>query len=267
MTQNLKSEAFFERNRVFRLDEFSAFLGTEGSNEVAYARVNHFTASGRLKKLPGSVYAVIPHDSSPETHWIDPVVVASRSVKDAVISYHSALQLHGHAHTASSRVHVVTEKKIRPFRVIHNQVLFHSTPRFLLPDNQFLGTRELKLEQGTIRTTTIERTLIDCLRVPKYSYGIDEIVKVVPWLPELDFDFVLRYAEIIDQKTVYSALGWFFETFEPSLNPPGEFLQILKERKANSPFYHGTTPKEPGAFIGDWNIILPLSAVRSEYSQ
>src|SRR5471030_1813549 len=90
-------ERFFYEHPVFRHEEFALFKSTLGTiNPTSIkAALAYYVKLGRIKIIRRKLYAVVPPNQSVDSVLIDPYLVAAKVTEDAVIGYHSALELLG----------------------------------------------------------------------------------------------------------------------------------------------------------------------------
>src|SRR5450432_338299 len=113
----MKPTDFFARHPVFRFEEFRAahqFGGTRSSQTTGSVLKQH-VAAGNLINVRRGLYARVSEGAAAETFRVDPYLVASRLAEDAVIAYHSALQLLGKAHSQSQRLTYLSGRRAKPF--------------------------------------------------------------------------------------------------------------------------------------------------------
>jgi predicted transcriptional regulator of viral defense system len=103
-------------------------------------------------------------------------------------------------------------------------------------------------------TTTPERTLVDCVRVPANAGGMSELLRGVSALPPLDRQQVLRWVDHYDEANLAARLGFVLEATEHDRDEV--LLQELERRRPTARVY-----LEPGArggkLVGRWNLIVP----------
>lgn len=76
----------------------------------------------------------------------------------------------------------------------------------------FFGIEEKEVFGVKVKTTDLERTLIDGLRTPKYCGGLNEVFKVwVRSLSHFDTDKIIEYVERIDSDIIYQRVGFVLE--------------------------------------------------------
>jgi len=110
---------FFARHPVFTSDEFADHHRRTGSGYrvTRQSILAHHEARGRIVRLRRGLYATVPPGVDPERAPVDPYLVASRLTPDAVLAYHTALELHGYAHSVFAEFQYLTRTSSRPARV------------------------------------------------------------------------------------------------------------------------------------------------------
>src|SRR5262245_21364063 len=98
----MKIKSFFETNPVFRYEEFAKYMQSQGINRPASWRqqLSYHHRAGNLVHIRKFLYAVKPPSIAEEDFWIDPYLIASKSTPDAIIAYHTALELLGLAYSS-----------------------------------------------------------------------------------------------------------------------------------------------------------------------
>ncbi|MFB6356433.1 MAG: hypothetical protein ABEJ65_07950, partial [bacterium] len=128
--------------------------------------------TGRLGRVRQGLFYVVPEDHEPETFPADPYLIASKVRDDSVIGYHSALQLHGHAHFVHHRFLYLTHDPPRPFSHRGNEFKAVKYPASLRKENQESMLVESMDRQGLdVNVTSLERTLVDVLSRPELAGG------------------------------------------------------------------------------------------------
>ncbi|MBA2650988.1 MAG: hypothetical protein H0U73_01765 [Tatlockia sp.] len=111
----MKLKSFFESHPVFRYEEFLAFMSASGASQPKSCRqqLRYHQKAGNLIHIRKRLYAVKPTFS--KDHWIDPYLIASRATANAIITYHTALELHAIAYTTFNEFTFLVNRQISPF--------------------------------------------------------------------------------------------------------------------------------------------------------
>ena len=93
----MRTDLFFARHPVFTRTEFAAACMAAGPSgeRTPDALLAYHTKERRLLRVRRGLYAVVPKGADPATVPLDAFLLAARMTDDAVVAYHSALELHG----------------------------------------------------------------------------------------------------------------------------------------------------------------------------
>src|SRR5439155_16347291 len=114
-------ESFWASHPILSLDEFCAVAtGPKPSRHAAMRRLRYAVRRGRLTLVERGLYAVVP----PGVHRFTPdrFLVAAALRQDAVLAYHSALDLLGLAHSVYRDVFYLTARQRKDIRLSSGRV-------------------------------------------------------------------------------------------------------------------------------------------------
>ncbi len=209
-------------------------------------------AAHALIRIKRGLYAV-----KATGNYLDPFEVLSKGFKDPVVSHHSALELHGYASTYRRTFTAYTETDQRPFKFRGNTFTAFAYPKALRLRNcaaEEVVTMEMR--GLTLKATSLERTLVDCLAKDSATGGLKEISQAFKAAAtRLDPQRLCRYALALENKTLVALLGVILDQQStPSLTHT--WHQRLHAKVPHSPHYigphHGT-----GVLVKKWNVIVP----------
>jgi predicted transcriptional regulator of viral defense system len=110
----MKLGTFFARSPIFTIGEVRSYLERAGTvnpgtleNLLAY-----HVAEGHLSRVRRGLYVTVPPGIS-GCPAVDPFIVASRLAEDAIVAYHSALELAGVAYSMHGEVRYLTARRAR----------------------------------------------------------------------------------------------------------------------------------------------------------
>lgn len=92
-------ETFFQTHPVFTLGQFQEMVGGQATASTIRTRIKYHLSRGRLKLVEKGVYAVVPPGIETRRSVPDRFLVAAALREDAVLAYHSALELLGYGHS------------------------------------------------------------------------------------------------------------------------------------------------------------------------
>lgn len=236
-----KPSAFIAQNPVFTLDELRAAYRTMKRDPAsAQELVSYYLAQGTLLLARRGLY----------THptFVDPWRLASRLTPDAVIGWDGALSFHkligiGHSlHFASTR---------RTPQLVFNDIVFDVVRVEELPAHD-----RVDVNGDTLRVTSVERTLIDCLDRLDLAPDLKTLWKCFRNAPKLDSRKLLHHLQKLRRGPLLaSRLGLFLEA---SKHRDDDLRYKLSELGLQAPAYFDRAHREKGMqIISRWNLIAP----------
>ena len=260
MAVNIKPSDFFARHPVFRFDEFRAAHQSTGtrSPETTGSVLKQHVAAGNLINVRRGLYARVPEGADAATFRADPYLLASRLSEDAVIAYHSALQLLGKAHSQSQRITYLTGRRAKPFAYQDTDFVPVLVPTALrkLPDLGG-GLREERRQGLVVRVTGYERTLVDVLDLPGHGGGWEESWRSLEAIEFVDLDVVVDYALRLGSALTIARVGFFLEQHQEELIVEQRHLEALRRAAPAQPRYFERRHGKGGRLLARWNLIVP----------
>ena len=281
-------ETFFALNPVFTIEEADRFLSARQDSGAAnratrQALLRYYVKQGRLRHVrrglytvarpsfdtglggirPGGIGVGVGRDPSAENDTsADTFLIASRLTSDAVLAYHTALDLHGLAHSLREERIVLSEQKlVRPllFAGIRYQAV-QPPSALLLADRMTLGVETQDRQGLAVRVTGIERTLVDILDRLALAGGWEEVWRAWESVNiALDFQFLLRYVQLLERATTAAKLGYALETNQEQLSVPSTILEELHALAPRQPHPAQRGLRSGTRLIGAWNLLVPAA--------
>ncbi len=234
---------------VFTLADARAV--TKGSNAATRKLVHDLTGKKWLIRLTKGKYLIIPFEAGEEgEHTENWFVIAKNLIepKPYFISHYSALDIHEMVTQPVMTIYIST-----PIRRIPKNIL-GATFRFIYIKPADLWGLEDVWVTGSqkVKTSDLERTIIDCMDRPDLCGGVSEVAKGI-WTKrkEIDYSKLADYAKKLGRKSVIKRLGFILETY--SLGNQ-EMLSSLKQEITNSYTLLDTSLPASGRFKSSWKI-------------
>ncbi len=221
---------------------------------------------GHLRLVEQRVYAVVPAGVDPGRFVPDRFLVAAALREDAVLAYHSALELLGYAHSAYRDTFFLTARRRKDVRLGAGKirVLLHPKPLRDKGDEGY-GVEVRERLGVKLKATGPERTLVDCLAAPRYAGGMEEALQSVRGIPTLDLERLAGYLDRLGQRRLFAMIGFFLEMEAQRLFVPPEFLERLARERPSSPTYLERR-KTGGRLQQRWNLVVPARWSRGHES-
>ncbi len=266
----MKPTDFFAQHAVFRFEEFQAAHQAAGERSPATTGsvLKQHVAAGNLLNVRRGLYARVPDGAAAATFRVDPYLLASRLAEDAVIAYHSALELLGKAHSQSRRLTVLSRRRAKPFVFQDTEFVAVLVPVSLrnLPDFGG-GVREEHRQGLTVRVTGYERTLVDVLDAPEHGGGWEEIWRSLEGIEFVDLDFVVDYALRLGSALTVARVGFFLDQHKDELLVEDRHLEALRARAPTQPRYFERRHRKGGKLLARWNLIVPEQVLARAWAE
>lgn len=254
MAQQMTTKQFAEQWPFFTWDQFRNSVGVKET--TGYARLKDAVKKGYIDRLGKGVYVsrVGPWMSKPPSSLLLPSFLA----KDAVLCYHSALDVFGHAHSQFFTVNYFSTEKRRKGVSYGNYMIKQVNPKTAIIRKQKLnfGVVEKRVEGRTVRVTGRERTLVDCLDRLDLAGGAEEVFRSAGTYPYINFDILLKYLHIQNKSSLYAKTGFLMDSYRDLFGFTQEEEQKILAGVTGSYAYLG--PRRPGnRFISKWRLLVP----------
>jgi predicted transcriptional regulator of viral defense system len=270
MASTMKPIDYFAQHPVFRFEDFVS-AHTEGgrrSGTSSQAVLKQHVRAGNLLHVRRGLYAVVPRGQSPETFQVDPYLVAGHMTADAVLAYHTALQFHGRAYSASRRFTVFTLTGAKPFEFRGTEFVPVPVPPPLRKRRDLGGGIVEKRRSGvSVRVTTLERTLVDVLDAPRHGGGWEEIWRSLEAVEFFDLDAVIEYALKLGSAVTIARVGFFLEQHREELMVEDRHLRRLGKHAPKNPMYLDRSKRESGKLQKRWNLVVPERVLNRTWAE
>jgi len=256
----MKHEEFFRKHPVFTGEEMADYLSSCGEvgSRTKEALLAYHKKTGRVVSVRRGLYAVVPPGANPASYSVDPFLVAAKLTKDAVLSYHTALEFHGHASSVHEHFVYTASRPLSPFTFCAHVFRGVRSPESLRRANQEnFGVVTMDRSGMEVRVTSLERTMVDVLNRPDLSGGWEEIWRSLESVEFFDLDQVVEYARLLDKATTAAKVGFFLEQHRQALMVEEKHLSALRELRPRQPHYLNRSRKKGGNLLKAWNLIIP----------
>ena len=253
----MKPEVFLANHRVFSREEFAAVLRRRGRTDATLdSHLSRWRRQGRIGRVKPGVFLRL--DASTDAHDPGPdfLSLASRMAPDAVLAYHTALEVHGVAHSVFERFTFLTWTKTRATS-FRGRRFIPVRPRAPL---RAVNGGEAWVEQadrggGEVRVTTIDRTVADVLDRPDLAGGTEEVWRSLYGVAAVDPTALERYVVLLGSRTLAAKVGFFLDSRRDELAIPSVLLERLRTRIPRAPVFMDRSRK--GHLVARWALIVP----------
>ena len=181
----------------------------------------------------------------------DELVIGNFLAKNGGIAYWTAMNYHGLTEQISNVVFVQTSRYKNSKKVLNIPYRFVQ-----INSSKNFGYLTKGYGNHIYNITDVEKTILDCFDLPKYSGGYPEIIKAF-YNAKLNSRKLIRYSKKINNISVSKRLAYLAELFEKKeLKDFTSYVQGIVKEKYNL-FEHDGEPT--GKTNKKWRLILNLS--------
>lgn len=255
----MKLNDFFATRSVFTLKELDEYLVGKGSTNKNTRKnlLSYYQNNGRIAKVRRGLYLVVPPGSNSDQSSFDCYLIAAKMTEDAVLGYHTALELHGKAYSMFFRYYYFSLSRSLSLQFRSNTFQSVAVPQALREKGKDMFGVVTRNRGGVdARVTNFERTFVDVLDRPELSGSWEEIWRSLELIEFFDLDQVLEYVELLGNATTAAKVGFFLEQHRDSLMVDSKYLNKIKELAPKQALYMDERSKKDGQLMKDWNLIV-----------
>ena len=253
-------DVFLSQRSVFTVDELERFLSKHrsGNMNTRKALLTYHRSKGRVIPIRRGLYATVSLGSDPNTHPVDPYLIAAKLTEDAVLAYHTALEFHGKSYSVYSELVYMSESKSLSLQFRSNEFKRVPVPYALSAKQQEMyGVVTHKRSGVDVRATNLERTFVDALDRPDLTGSWEEIWRSLETIEFFDLDKVTEYVNLLGNATTAAKVGFFLEQHKEPLMVDDIHLKPLWEMKPKQPHYLIRGDRKDCRLISNWNLLVP----------
>ena len=263
-------ETFFASHPVFTMRDLAEYQRSRGSESrwTRKALLAHHRKQGRLVVARRGLYAVVPFGARPDTCAVDPYLLAGKMRDDAVLAYHTALELHGKAHSVFQVFFFLSRTPPKPTTFRSHRFRGVLFPKALRDEGrEEYGVKTVDRAGVAVKVTSLERALVDLLDRPDLGGGWEEVWRSLESVEFFDVDRVVEYARLLDNATTAAKVGYFLDQHRDRLMIESAQLQSLRKRRPKQPHYMDRDRRSEGRLIPEWNLVVPVHVAERAWEE
>jgi len=262
-------QPFFDTHPVFRYEEFAQFMqGIQQLHASRRQQLNYHHKAGNLIHIRKFLYAVKPSSIKAEDFWIDPYLIAGKATTDAVLGYHTALELHNLAYTTFEELTFITAQSSKSFTYSNQHFRAVSFPKSLITKNEtYNSVEQIQRQSINLKITNLERTIVDVLDRPDLAGGWEEICRSLDHVIHFDPAKLVVYTLLLNNATTTAKVGFFLEQRPEHLKINTNYLEQLLPYIPKQPHYMNRTQRNKGQYIKKWQLIVPLEIIERRWEE
>ena len=253
-------QEFFFRHHVFTYDEFRAHCLEQEARErrTVDSLLTYHLKQGRLLRVRRGLFASVSPGVLPKDAPVDSYLMASRLAPDAVLAYHSALEVYGKVYSTFHKYFYLTDRAARFFEFRGEAFVAVRFPsglkRYMKETEEVESHDRLGLP---IRVTSLERTVVDVFDRLDLGGGWEEVWRSAEMVEFFKLDRMIDYALLLDNATTCAKLGFFLEQNRSRLFVTDIHLDRLQVHAPKKPHYLNRGSRDNQRLVSRWNIIVP----------
>jgi predicted transcriptional regulator of viral defense system len=264
---NKDMRVFLESYPVFTIAELREFFSLSHGNREASDMIRYNKKMGRIGRIKDGLYFSVRPGQSVQHTSVDPYLVASKLAPDAVLAYHTALDLFGFGHSIFNTYYYFSNRFHPALRFQNGHFRAVVTPEKLQKKSKVnFGTEKVERLGMKFLITGKERTLVESLERPQYCGGFEEMYRSLEKIPYLQADVILQYLELRQQKNLYARVGFFLEQHRNDFNVEESFLERLAQDIPKQPVYW-VSERKGGTLVKRWNLIVPETVKHRKWEE
>lgn len=240
---------FYDR-AVFTFEEVAERYKNNNTAGSIRIMLHNERNKGYLGSVKRGLYYIIPQGFSKDDYVVDKYLVANKLAGSGLLSYHTALELHGVAQSTFNQVYILSDRRIQSFD-------FQGTTFIGIAGDSSFGVTFITRGGMDIRVADRERTVIDGIDRLKYTGGLEEYLKSIMGFPSVDFEIIERYLKKYNKASLYSKVGFVLSSFGKMWFFPEKVRSRLKSKIGKKTNYLYRT--KGGRLNKEWNLILPAN--------
>jgi predicted transcriptional regulator of viral defense system len=266
----MKHDDFFRKHPVFTGEELANHLSSRqgAGSRAKEALLAHYRKTGRVVRVRRGLYAVIPAGAAPNSYPVNLFLVTAKLTEDAVLSYHTALELHGRAHSVQEHFTYSSSRPLSPLTFRSHVFRGVTFPQALRrAGKESFGVLTAERAGMEIRVASLERTLVDVLDRPDLSGSWEEIWRSLESVEFFDLDKVVEYALLLGNATTAAKAGFFLEQHREPLMVEDRHLKSLHDLRPRQPHYLDRAGRKSGRLVSEWNLVIPREVIERAWGE
>ncbi len=197
------------------------------------------------------VFSRIERGKYCRANFRDEKAIGSFLVPDGAIAYWSALNLHGLTEQFPNTIFIQTTKIKKDKKVFGVQYKFVTVAEKKRDGivNEGYGNHRYVL-------TDIEKTIVDCFDLPKYSGGYAELIRAFVQT-KLSSEKMIRYCKAVHNISATKRMGFLAELFEKK--GMKSFIRYARQQVRDAYNLFDPTGADNGTYEREWRLRMNIS--------
>ena len=192
----------------------------------------------------------------------------SGALSDSVLSYHTALELHGRAYSVWQHLAYLASRPVEPLTFRSHIYRGARFPEALVRlRKEHFGVSALERAGMLLKVTSLERTLVDVLDRPRLAGGWEEVYRSLESVQFFDLDKIVEYVLLLGNATTASKVGFYLDQHREALMVKESHLTALRNQRPKQPHYVDRRKSRDCRLVTEWNLIVPTELVERSWAE
>lgn len=237
----MKEYITLAQRSTFTMDDVASLAG---NRSTAASQVSRLMKHGLVAKIRNNLYTCINAvDGQPVASKYQ---IGSAITESSYISHHSALSFMGLTGQVFYEVYVSTPRRFNDFAfdgITYRCVASKLTEGVVAPPY----TRDIK-------TTTLERTVIDSIKDVERIAGLEELLTALSSIRSLDEAELIRFLDAYAIQFLFQKTAFLLSHYQDSLSLSPSFFAYCRARMGKSTRY---LTKGSTQYASSWQLVVP----------
>lgn len=236
-------------NLIKLIDEYELNIFTEGTfHEVSGEILNDWIVQLRTL-IRNGIIIILEKGKYCRHNFRDEYVIGSLLANGGVISYWSALNIHGLTEQIANTVFVQSPK------VKKDKTVLGVNYRFIkVKESKITGIETMGYGNHSYPITDKEKTIIDCFDLPEYAGEFPELIRAFV-TNEWNENQLIEYAEAVNNIAAIKRMGYLAELFGLTLE---RFITYANSKVTKTIDLLDNNSPDEGIYSTNWGLRLNI---------
>lgn len=216
-----------------------------GTATAASSIIHDYQKKGYIERVRRNFYVTISLETKQPV--LSRYQIGANLFPDAIISHHSAFEIYGYSSQVFYECYVATDNRFIDFE--YNGVTYHRVEK--RPDTEVV-------QQGCMRVTSIEQTVVDSIRDFEKISGLEEVVRCLMLIPGLKENKILECLKRNENGFLYQKCGYVFEALQEEFGFSNTFFKECQKNCSGAKKYLMKDQQE-AVYNQTWRLYTPTS--------
>jgi len=225
-----------------------------GNIGTANSLMDHYQKKGYISSIKRNLHAAISMETGQAV--ANRYFIASHITKGSYLTHHAAFEYYGCANQVYYEIYVSGGKRFAEFE--YDGITY----RYIAPR---INDGVVENPNG-IRVTNVERTTLDSINDFEKISGLEEVLRCLEIMPDVDENKLLDYLEQYDKQILYQKVGYILGHLKKELQLSEAFFNACERRVQKSIRYlYRGIEYEQNIFDKRWQLFVPQNLMKILY--